>query len=55
MIDAVRTISNQSSGKQGRALGLELLARGFDVTYVHANNIKGILMQLTKSFLIPIL
>ena len=50
MIDAVRTISNQSSGKQGRALGLELLARGFDVTYVHANNIKGIPHATNKVF-----
>ncbi len=50
MIDAVRTISNQSSGKQGRALGLELLARGFDVTYVHAKNIKGIPHATNKVF-----
>ena len=50
MIDAVRTISNQSSGKQGRALGLELLARGFDVTYVHANSIKGIPHATNKVF-----
>ena len=42
MIDSVRTISNTSSGKQGRALGMELLARGYSVTYVHANNISKI-------------
>ena len=40
MIDSVRMISNTSSGKQGRALGMELLSRGYSVTYVHANNIK---------------
>jgi phosphopantothenoylcysteine decarboxylase/phosphopantothenate--cysteine ligase len=42
MIDSVRTISNTSSGKQGRALGMELLARGFDVTYLHAYDIRSI-------------
>ncbi|MGI9571942.1 MAG: bifunctional phosphopantothenoylcysteine decarboxylase/phosphopantothenate--cysteine ligase CoaBC [Candidatus Actinomarinaceae bacterium] len=42
MIDSVRTISNTSSGKQGRALGIELLARGYEVTYIHAKNIKTI-------------
>ena len=42
MIDSVRTISNSSSGKQGRALGMELLSRGYSVTYVHANDIKNI-------------
>ena len=35
-------ISNLSSGKQGRAIAFELLARGFDVTYLHANTIESI-------------
>tara|TARA_B100000902_G_scaffold216735_1_gene206040 strand:- start:2427 stop:3542 length:1116 start_codon:yes stop_codon:yes gene_type:complete len=39
-IDYVRTITNNSSGKQGRAIAIELLARGYNVTYIHASNIE---------------
>jgi phosphopantothenoylcysteine decarboxylase/phosphopantothenate--cysteine ligase len=37
-IDAVRTITNHSSGKQGRAIAIELLAMGHEVVYIHAAN-----------------
>ena len=38
-IDAVRGITNSSSGKQGRAIAFELLSRGFEVTYIHSEKI----------------
>ena len=41
-IDDVKVISNLSSGKQGRAIAFELLARGYDVTYIHADTIESI-------------
>ena len=41
-IDDVKVISNLSSGKQGRAIAFELLGRGFDVTYLHADTIESI-------------
>ena len=41
-IDDVKVISNLSSGKQGRAIAFELLARGYDVTYLHSNTIESI-------------
>jgi len=37
-IDVVRTITNHSSGKQGRAIAIELLAMGYEVVYIHAAN-----------------
>ena len=39
-IDLVRGITNSSSGKQGRAIAYELLAKGFDVIYIHSDLIK---------------
>jgi len=38
-IDDVKIISNNSSGKQGRAIGIELLARGYEVVYIHSSKI----------------
>jgi len=38
-IDSVRGVTNSSSGKQGRAIAFELLSRGFEVTYIHSDNI----------------
>ncbi len=49
-IDSVRTISNSSSGKQGRAIGIELLARGYDVTFIHASNTQAIPHAKNVSF-----
>ena len=36
-IDLVRGITNSSSGKQGRAIAYELLAKGYNVIYIHSN------------------
>ena len=41
-IDDVKIISNKSSGKQGRALAIELSARGYEVVYIHSNLIEPI-------------
>jgi len=41
-IDDVKIISNNSSGKQGRAIGLELLARGYEVVYIHSTKIESL-------------
>ncbi|MDC1071311.1 bifunctional phosphopantothenoylcysteine decarboxylase/phosphopantothenate--cysteine ligase CoaBC [Acidimicrobiia bacterium] len=49
-IDSVRTLSNSSTGKQGRALGIELLSRGYEVTYIHAQNIAGIPHSNNRTF-----
>tara|TARA_E500000081_G_scaffold41684_1_gene45284 strand:- start:166 stop:1278 length:1113 start_codon:yes stop_codon:yes gene_type:complete len=38
-IDDVKVISNQSSGKQGKAIAHELLTRGYEVIYLHSANI----------------
>src|SRR6056300_79561 len=38
-IDDVKVITNKSSGKQGRALALELSARGYEIVYIHAASI----------------
>ena len=35
-IDDVKVITNRSSGKQGKALAVELNARGYEVVYIHA-------------------
>ena len=61
-IDDVKIISNNSSGKQGRAIGLELLARGYEVVYIHSSKIESLphaknisftdsnsLLEITKS------
>ncbi len=42
LIDPVRVITNLSSGKQGRAIAFELLARGYSVIYLHSDKIPGI-------------
>tara|TARA_Y100001960_G_scaffold282981_1_gene317713 strand:- start:292 stop:1401 length:1110 start_codon:yes stop_codon:yes gene_type:complete len=42
LIDPVRVITNLSSGKQGRAIAFELLARGYNVIYLHSDKIPGI-------------
>ena len=39
-IDDVKVISNKSTGKQGRALAVELSARGYEVVYIHSNLIE---------------
>ena len=41
-IDDVKVVTNNSSGKQGNAIAIELLARGYDVVYLHSNNINSI-------------
>ena len=44
-IDDVKVITNNSSGKQGRSIAIELTARGYEVVYVHSkmiNTIPGI-------------
>ena len=38
-IDDVKVITNKSSGKQGRALAVELSARGYEIVYIHAASI----------------
>ena len=41
-IDDVKVITNRSSGKQGKALAVELNARGYEVVYIHASSIEDI-------------
>ena len=41
-VDDVKIISNNSSGKQGRAIALELLARGYEVVYIHSSKIESL-------------
>jgi phosphopantothenoylcysteine decarboxylase/phosphopantothenate--cysteine ligase len=41
-IDDVKVVTNKSSGKQGRALAIELSARGYEVVYIHASSINHI-------------
>ena len=41
-IDDVKVITNRSSGKQGKALAVELNARGYEVVYIHASSIDDI-------------
>ena len=38
-IDDVKVVTNKSSGKQGRALAVELSARGYETVYIHASSI----------------
>ena len=49
-IDDVKVISNTSSGKQGRAIAIELLARGYEVIYVHSSNIEPLPHAKNKAF-----
>ena len=37
-IDDVKVITNKSSGKQGQSIAIELIARGYDVIYLHSIN-----------------
>ncbi len=39
-IDAVRVLTNLSTGKTGARIAEQMLARGFDVTYLHATTAK---------------
>ena len=41
-IDDVKVVTNKSSGKQGRALAIELSARGYEVVYIHSASINPI-------------
>ena len=50
LIDPVRVITNLSSGKQGRAIAFELLARGYNVIYLHSDKITGIPHAYNKTF-----
>ena len=50
LIDPVRVITNLSSGKQGRAIAFELLARGYNVIYLHSDKIPGIPHAYNKTF-----
>ena len=38
-IDDVKVVTNKSSGKQGRALAIELSARGYEIIYIHSASI----------------
>ena len=38
-IDDVKVVTNKSSGKQGRALAIELSARGYEIIYIHSSSI----------------
>ncbi len=38
-IDDVKVITNKSSGKQGRAIAIELSARGYETIYIHSSQI----------------
>lgn len=49
-IDPVRVITNLSSGKQGRAIAFELLARGYNVIYLHSDIIPGIPHAYNETF-----
>ena len=41
-IDAVKVITNKSSGKQGRAIAIELTSRGYETIYIHSSQISPI-------------
>ena len=49
-IDDVKTISNKSSGKQGRALAIELNSKGYEVIYIHSSLIQPIPGIKNKTF-----
>ncbi len=38
-LDDVRSITNKSSGKQGRAVAIELMSLGYEVVYIHSKTI----------------
>ena len=38
-IDDVKVVTNKSSGKQGKALAIELSARGYEIIYIHSASI----------------
>ncbi len=38
-IDDVKVITNKSSGKQGRAIAIELTSRGYETIYIHSSQI----------------
>ena len=38
-IDDVRMITNRSSGKQGRAIAIELMSIGYNVVYIHSKDV----------------
>ena len=41
-IDDVKVITNKSSGKQGRAIAVELSSRGYETIYIHSSQISPI-------------
>lgn len=49
-IDDVKSISNKSSGKQGTAIAIELIARGYEVIFLHSNSINPIHAAKNFSF-----
>ena len=49
-IDDVKVISNKSSGKQGRAIAIELNSKGYEVIYIHSSLIQPIPGIKNKSF-----
>ena len=49
-IDDVKVISNKSSGKQGRALAVELNSKGYEVIYIHSSLIQPIPGIKNKTF-----
>ena len=49
-IDDVKVVTNKSSGKQGRALAIELSARGYEIVYIHADSIDRIPGLVNVSF-----
>jgi len=49
-IDDVKVISNKSSGKQGRAIAIELNSKGYEVIYIHSSLIQPIPGIKNKTF-----
>ena len=49
-LDDVRAITNKSSGKQGRAVAIELMSLGYDVVYIHSKTISPVAGAKNISF-----
>ena len=49
-IDDVKVITNNSSGKQGKSIAIELLAKGYEVIYIHSSNISPLPGAVNYSF-----
>ena len=49
-IDDVKVITNKSTGKQGKSIAMELLARGYEVVYLHSEIISPIPGATNYSF-----